>query len=125
LGKSGGSKVVHLIDLTAWTQYYFLEKQRNKTLEQIRIIFGFTRGFDLREDRVVRDAGRSLGENTRNRQLVGQKSSESSEQLASRSNSTDAILMKDMLRDAITVENISSQHKFLANADKGHHQTSA
>jgi len=95
-----------------------------KTPERIQIIFRVARGFDLREDRVVRDAGLSLGENTRNGPTEKLRIIRTARFTQQCKHGMDAILMKDMLRDAITVENISSRHKFLASADKGHHQTS-
>jgi len=74
----------------------------------------------------VRDAGRSLGENTRNSRTEKLQIIRTARVTQQCKHGTDAILMKDMLRDAITVENINSRHKFLASvADKDHHQTSA
>jgi len=74
----------------------------------------------------MREMRQSLGENTRNDRTEKLRIIRTARVTQEYKHGTDAILMKDMFRDAITVENISSRHKFLASAaDKGHHQTSA
>jgi len=62
-----------------------------------------------------------LGENTRNGRTEKLRIIRTASVMQQCKHGTNAILMKDMFHEAITMENISSRHKFLASAaDKDH-----